>query len=167
MKKPLSLRDALVAALDGAHHIKGDTTRLQMVMTNVRTLTSGRPGGGFQYAYTLEIHMPGFNGDPTEITVPLLVWIERYQNQLLTIQAAEDRGLDMTFVLLDDSRYDVHIALELTENIRFEPRPAGGHDVVFLPEPLPMALEQGRPLHAVYLHDQLILHCEAHPDLGV
>lgn len=167
MKKPESLLAALVAALDPLHHVKGDTSRLQMIMSNVRPEASGRPGSGFQLAYTVEIHMPDFNGDPLEVVIPMMSWIERWQHDLIANPEKAAKAIDMTFVRLDDRRYDLHAAVDLTEMISFAPRPGGGHDVVACEEPLPMALETAEPLHAVFLDDQLIMHCSAHPGAGV
>lgn len=164
MKKPESLLAALVDALDARHHISGDTSRLQMVISNCRPEVSGRPGAGFQLAYTTEIHMPDFNGSPLEVIVPMLKWIERWQYDLIANPAKADRAIDMTFVKLDDTRYDLHAAVELREVFRYEVRPDGAHDVVPIEEPPPMALATAAPLHAVWHDDQLILHCDSHPD---
>ncbi|GLK49616.1 hypothetical protein GCM10017620_25890 [Brevundimonas intermedia] len=167
MKKPESLLAALVAALEAKHHIKGDSSRLQMVMSNVRPEVSGRPGTGFQLAYTVEIHMPDFNGSPLEVVVPMLRWIERWQHDLVASADKAAKAIDMTFVRLDDRRYDLHAAVDLTEVFRYEGRPDGGQDLVVVDEPMPMALETGDPLHAVYLDDELIMHCSAHPEAAI
>ncbi len=156
MKKPPNLRAALIAALDPKHHISKDPSRLLMVATNARTLASGRPGAGFEYQYTLELTFLDFVGNPTEFTVPLLLWIQRYQHQMLASPEAAAQGMNMTFELLDNDKYDAHVQLQLTEAVRYVPREGGGHDVVFLDEPVPMAFETGEPLH-----------CAAHPDAGL
>lgn len=167
MRKPASLLAALVDALDARHHIRGDSSRLQMVLSNVTPQATNGPGTGFQLAYTVEVSMPDFNGEPIEVVIPTLIWIERWQNDLLANPEAAARAIDMTFVRLNDRRYDLHFALQLTEAVRYVPRPGGGHDAVYIEEPLPMSLEEGPPLHAVYLDGELILHCEAHPGAGL
>lgn len=167
MNKPPKLLAALVAALDERHQVKNDSTRLQMVLSNVRPQVSNRPGKGFQLAYTVEISMPDFNGEPIEVVVPVLIWLERWQNDLVASPEAAEKAIDMTFVRLDDRRYDLHFSLELTEAVRYVPRPDGGHDVVYVEEPPPFALESGPPLHAVYLDGELIVHCDAHPGAGL
>lgn len=162
MKKPPSLRAALTAALNPKHHLSADASRLLMVATNARTLASGRPGSGFEYQYTLELTFLDFVGDPAEITVPLLLWIQRWQPQMLAGLDAVTKGMNMTFELIDNEKFDAHIELQLTEAVRFAPRPGGGHDVVFLEEPEPMAFAGGPPLTTVYLNDQLLVQ----PDAG-
>ena len=166
MKKLHSLRSALTAAMDKRHGLD-DWSRLQVMASNLNLVASARPGSAFQQAYTIELHFPGFSGDPIEISVPLLLWVQRHQHDLLSAPEASERGIDATFIPLNAESYDVHIAIQVTENVRFTPRPDGGHDVVYLDEPMPMALEDGPPLHAVYLDGELILHCEAHPGAGL
>lgn len=166
MKKPLSLRQALTDALDPKHFISKNQGALLMVATDATMQASGRPGAGFQYVYTLQISLLDFAGDPTEVTIPLMLWIERYQHELLSGPEAAAQGIRMTFEFLDDSKYDIHLDLKLTEAVSFVPRNDGGHDVVFRDEPVPMALEEGPILHAVYLDGELLVHCTAHPDLG-
>lgn len=168
MYKPKSLVDALVAALDAKHHIKGDSTRLQLVISNVRPLVSARPGSGFGLAYMVEICMPDFNGSPMEVIVPLLRWLERWQHDVVANADKAAKAIDMTFVRLDDTRYDLHASIELTEFFNYAERPDGeGHDVVPRIDPPPMALETGEPLHAVFLDGELILHCTEHPDVAL
>lgn len=167
MKKPHSLRAALTAALDARHFISQNPDRLLMAATNAVTLATGRPGWGFEYRYTLELTFLDFAGDPVEITVPLLLWIQRWQHQMLAGPEAVSQGMNMTFELLDNGKYDAHIALQLNEAVRYVARPGGGHDVVFIDPPVPMAFETGEPLHALYLNGQLLMHCTAHPDLAV
>lgn len=166
MKKLHGLRAALTASMDRKHGLD-DWSRLQVIASNLTLVATGRPGSSFQHAYTIELHFPGFTGDPIEISVPLLIWIQRHQPDLLTSREAAERGIDATFVPLDAQSYDVHIAVQVAENVRFTPRPGGGHDVEYLDEPAPMFLETGTPLHAVYLDGELIVHCEAHPGAGL
>lgn len=168
MKKPESLLATLADALDPRHHVKGDTARLQMVLSNVSPQTDARPGSGFSLSYTVEINMPDFNGNPIEVIVPMLRWLERWQHDLVANGDKAAKAIDMTCIRLDAGRYDLHAAVNLTEDFRFVARPDGsGQDVVSVDPPVPMALVSGPPLHAVFLDDALIVHCTAHPDEAV
>lgn len=169
MIKPQSLRAALTASLDERHHINQNADRLIMAISNGRLLTSGRPGQAYQQSYTLQISLLDFVGQPEEVEIPLLVWLQRYQNDLISTAAAADSGLNLTYDLLDAGKYDIHIDLKLTETVAFTSREGGGYDVVFPSEPEPMLFEEGRgePLHAVYLDGVQILHCTAHPAAGL
>lgn len=165
MKKPHTLRAALVEALDARHGLRTDPYRLQMAATKLGLFASARPGQAFEYRYTLEIAMLDFAGDPAEVSVPLLLWIQRWQHDLISSPEATARGMDLTFELLDEDKYDIHIDLRLTEAYRFEPRAGGGHDLVYLEPPEPLAMEDGPPLHIVYLDDAVIARCEEHPEV--
>lgn len=163
MKKPASLRAALTEALDARHHLRQQPDRLILTITDCRAFATVAPGTGFQYQYTLELTLLDFAGDPVEVTVPLLLWLQRHQHQLLASPEAIQRGTNMTVDILADDKVDLYLSLQLTEDVRYALRPDGGHDVTFLDERLPMALESGTPLHAVWLDDVLIARCAAHP----
>lgn len=169
MKKPHLLREALTAALDGKHHVRANPHLIDITVTDLNLLASGRPGAGFQYRYTLQIILMDFAGEAEEVTVPLMIWVERYQHELVASQDAATKGLVMTVKLLESGKSDILIDLQLTESLRFTPRTlenGGGYDVVFADEPLPMALEEGAPLHVVYLDGEVIARCEAHPEVA-
>ena len=122
MKKPESLLATLADALDAKHHVKGDSARLQMVLSNVSPQTDARPGAGFSLAYTVEINMPDFNGNPLEVIVPMLRWLERWQHDLVANGDKAAKAIDMTCIRLDAGRYDLHAAVNLTEDFRYVAR---------------------------------------------
>jgi len=165
MNKPRSLHNALTAALDAKHRLSARPADFHMKIVNLTPQASGRPGQGFVYKYTLALGLLDFAGSTSEIVVPLMRWIERWQHDLLVKQDAFSMEVDF----LADDLVDVVIRLDLTEVVRFTPRPdePGSVDLVFVEERLPMALEEGAPLHAVYLDDELIAHCAAHPGAGL
>lgn len=168
MKKPASLREALEAALDARHDIRRNPDRLHMVALDIVTLAREGAGLGFSYRYTLALTLFDFAGEPEEVSVPLLLWIQRWQHDLLGNNARSEQGWSMDVEFLDNAKVDILIRLPLTEDMKFALREdQSGHDVVTVPEPVPMALEHGvSPLHTVYLHDQVVARCTAHPDQG-
>lgn len=167
MKKPDHLREALVAALDARHDLRRNPDRLHMVASDVRAVAGGRPGSGYQWRYTLILSFLDFAGKPEEITIPLLVWIARHQHDLIANEAKSDQGFTQEIEFLDSNKVDVLIRLQLTEDVNFAPRPGGGHDLVIADEPPPLAFQlDGPPLHVVYLDDQVLVRCSAHPDAG-
>lgn len=163
MKKPHSLREALTKALDPKHRISDRPADFHMKVVDLSPQASSRPGQGFLYKYTLVLGFLDFAGSSAEITVPLMRWIQRWQHDLL----ATDQPFSMDVDLLSDSLIDAIIRLQLTEVVRYVDRDDGDVDVEFVEEPVPMALRDGAPLHAVYLDDELIAHCEAHPSAGL
>lgn len=167
MNKPGHLRAWLTASLDARHHLSADPSRLHMTATEGTVLASARPGSGFSYQYTLEIILLDFTGKPEEITVPLMIWVQRYQPDLVSSPQAAKEGISLTVSFLESGKVDVLVDLKLTESVRYVERQGGGHNVEYLEEAVPMALREGSPLHAVYMNDELIMHCEAHPGLGL
>lgn len=163
MKKPHSLREALIKALDPKHRISDRPADFHMKVLNLSPQASARPGAGFLYKYTLVLGFLDFAGSSAEITVPLMRWIQRWQHDLLTAEKPFTMDVD----LLSDNLIDAIIHLELTEAVCFVEREDGAVDVEFVAEPTPMALRDGAPLHAVYLDGELIAHCEAHPAEGL
>jgi hypothetical protein len=178
MNKPRSLHTALTAALDPRHNLSARPADFHMKIVNLTPQASGRPGNGFVYKYTLALGLLDFAGNTSEIVVPLMRWIERWQHDLLLKPDAFSMEVDF----LADDMVDVLVRLDLTEVVRFVPRPvepgepgqpgqpggpSGAVDLVFVEEPLPFALQEGAPLHAVYLDDNLLVHCQAHPGAGL
>mgnify|MGYP003578146973 CR=1 FL=1 len=169
MKKPNSLRAALKAALDPRHALATDPDNLQLVITELHPACSAAPGRSFENRYKLELTFLGFAGDVLEIQIPLMVWLERWQSELLASPEASAAGIQITAIPHTDDTSDIMIVLKLSERVAFRPRPGGGYDVAYAEEPMPFALDDvdAEPLHAVYLDGAQILHCEAHPAAGV
>lgn len=165
MRKPGRLRAALTEALEGRHPAyRTDPSLMHMVALDVGMAASGRPGTAFQYQYTLALGIMDFTGNPEEVSVPLLIWVQRWQHDLLTDpKRAADLTMDVEY--LESGKVDLIIRLKLTEAVRFVPRAEGGHDVIFAEEPVPMLLQTGEPLHRVYLEGELIAACSAHPEV--
>lgn len=167
MKKPGMLREALTAALSHRDALATDPDRLLMTAVDWRPVADGRPGSSLQVAYTLELVFLDFVGDPLEITIPLLVWLYRFQHDLFASPEAMQRGVNGTFELLDHGKFDANIKLQLTERVSWTPAAGGGVETTYVDEPLPFAFEDGPPLHAIFANGAEILHCTAHPDAGV
>lgn len=163
MKKPGHLRDALTTALAHKPGLATDPDRLIMTATEWRPCADMRPGSGLQLAYTLEMTFLDFDGDPLEITIPLIRWLARYQHDVL-VSREGGRPVDGTFEFLQHGKFDAHIKLNLTERIRYQPRAGGGFDVEYIDEPEPMSFEEGEPLHQLFLNGEQLFHCTAHPD---
>ncbi len=169
MKKPAQLRAALKAALSPRHPLATDPDFLQLVITELHPACTAAPGRSFENRYQLELTFLGFSGDVLEIQIPMMVWLERWQPDLLTSPEAAAAGIRITAIPHDDDTSDIMIVLKMSEKIAFRPREGGGYDVGYAEEPVPFTLddEDAAPLHAVYMDGALILHCEAHPDEGV
>lgn len=168
MRKPPSLRAALVAALDAKHRYSERPADLHMVMQNATPIADGRPGMAYMWEYTLAVGFLDFNGSPDEIALPILVWLRRWQGDAFHTPEKLKAAFNMDVEFMSDDVVDVLVRLKLTEIVNMVPRPGGdGADLTRPEEPVPFALRDGAPLHAAYLEGELILHCEAHPGAGV
>lgn len=122
-------------------------------------------GLGFAYSYTLVMSVLDFAHSIDEIMIPLLLWIRRWQPDLLSL-TADQGGIAFEIDDLDDHKVDVMIRIPVNEVVSLIPGASGGYDLKRPEEPLPFALqaETAEPLHVVYLDGEVIAHCRLHPD---
>ncbi|MBK1970818.1 phage tail protein [Brevundimonas diminuta] len=162
MRKLNSLKAHMTEAL--THRgMRQNPADLHFAIPSGSVVARGRPGLGFEYRYTMVMAVMDCAYGLDEITVPLMMWIARWQPELLSLTAA-DGGIDWEVELLDDGKSDIMFRIPLTEGLHLRPRLDGGHDLVRPEEPVPFTLEQAAPLHRVFLDGELIASCSAHPD---
>ena len=160
MRKLQSLKAHMIEAL--AHRgAKDNPADLHVHIPQCALQATMRPGLGFSYSYTLVLAVLDFAHSVDEIMIPLLLWVRRWQPELLALTA--DRG-GVAFEVEDlaDDKVDVMIRIPLTETVGFAERPGGGYDLARPEEPTPFALEDAEPLHIVYLDDEVIARCSLH-----
>lgn len=164
MRKLQSLKEHMTAALQhrGAASNPAD---LYFHIPQGSLQATQRVGMGFGYSYTLVLTVLDFAHSIDEIMVPLLLWIRRWQPELLAL-TADRGGIAFEVEDLDDGKVDVMIRVPLSETVTLVQRPGGGFDLTRPEEPLPFAMETGEPLHAVYLDGEQIARCSLHPDKG-
>nr|WP_314121382.1 phage tail protein [uncultured Brevundimonas sp.] len=167
MRKPNSLRAALVAALDAKHRFSERPADLHMVMQDATPVADGRPGMAYVWHYTLAIGFLDFTGSPDEIALPILTWLQRWQPDAFATADKLKNVFNLDVEFMADDIVDVMVRLKLSEVVSMVGRPDGGMDLTRPEEPMPFALIGGPPLHAVYLEGELILHCDAHPGAGL
>lgn len=170
MNKPKSLRAAWAEALGARHAATStDPDALQIVITNCTPACILAPGQSFELRYDLDVTFIDFGGDVLEVIIPMMNWLQRWQSDALATPEAAAAAVRITAIPLADDVTDIHIVLKLSERVAFRPRPGGGYDIGYSEEPLPLLLQDldAEPLHSVWLNGVEILHCEAHPDLGV
>ena len=162
MRKLNSLKAHMTEAL--AHRgLRQNPADLHFAIPSGSMIANGRPGLAFEYRYTLVMAVFDCAYSIDEITVPLMLWIARWQPELQTL-TADSGGIDWEVELLDDAKSDIMVRIPLTETLFLQARPGGGYDLTRPEEPVPFALEGGEPLHKVYVDDELIVSCTAHPD---
>jgi len=159
MRKLISLREHMTKAL--AHRgLKANPADLHFAIPSGSALAHGRGQAdrAFEYKYTLVMGIFDCAWSLDEIMIPLLIWIERWQPELLGL-TAEAGGVQWEVEELEDAKSDILVRIPLSETIAFKLREDGGHDLTRPEEPVPFALEAGTPLHRVWLGDQLIAAC--------
>lgn len=163
MRKLQSLKEHMTAALQhrGAASNPAD---LYFHIPQGSLQATQRVGLGFGYSYTLVLTVLDFAHSVDEIMIPLLLWVQRWQPELLAPGAS---GVPFEVEDLDDGgKVDVMIRIPVSETVKLVQRPGGGFDLSRPEEPLPFAMETGEPLHAVYLDGEQIARCSLHPDKG-
>ncbi len=159
MRKLISLREHMTKALQH-RGLKDNPADLHFAIPSGSTLAHGRGQAdrAFEYKYTLVMGIFDCAWSFDEIMIPLLIWIERWQPDLLTLTAAKG-GLAWEVEELDDAKSDILIRIPISETISLKLREDGGHDLTRPEEPVPFALEPSVPLHRVWLDDQIIAAC--------
>lgn len=162
MRKLESLKTHMMAAL--AHRgARDNPADLHFAIPSGSLIAQGRAGLAFEYRYTLVMGVLDCAYSIDEITIPLMLWVARWQPELLSLTAGAG-GVDWEVELLDEGKADIMVRIPITETLSLTPREGGGYDLVRREEPVPFALETPEPLHQVYLDDELFVSCSAHPD---
>jgi hypothetical protein len=135
MLKPLSLRDALVAALPQLQQSPG---QLSHSVRSGRMVSTGTPALSWEYRYTLVLRIADFRGSVDAVAVPLMLWTRRHQPDLF--DHLERREQAMRFDLTTDPADGTSVLgleIDLVEAVLARPRQGspGAMDLIHKPEP--------------------------------
>lgn len=134
MKKPDTLRAALTAAMPD---LANDPDRFLVFIDNGALHASYAPGLSFEYAYTLNIIITDFTGDPNAVMVPLLMWVSVNQSELMDNVDKRRDGIQFEADILDNARCDLSIKLQLTERVIVKRAGDGVLTMTHVDEPQP------------------------------
>lgn len=152
MKKPSTLRAALVAALP---QLATDPDKLLVFIDAGSLHASYAPGLSYEYAYTLNVILTDFAGDPDAVMVPLLMWVRVNQSELMDNADLRQSGISFEADTIDHDSCDLSIKLALTERVIVKDLGDGVLDITHPDEPQPEAhLTAGH--WQLYLRDQLL-----------
>lgn len=152
MKKPASLRAALVAALP---QLATDPDNLLVFIDAGSLHASYAPGLSYEYAYTLNLILTDYAGDPDAVMVPLLMWVRINQAELMDNADQRQSGISFEADILDNASCDLSIKLALTERVIVKDTGGGVLSITHADEPQPEArLTAGH--WQLYLRDQLL-----------
>lgn len=121
MKKPASLRAYL---LERTPWLNDDPTRLITLVKNGHVVATGdgssfekNRGVCYEHQYTLDIIVLEFPGDPEEINLPLLEWLETNQADKMHNPEFQRQGISFDAEIIDTEKIDYRVSVALTERI--------------------------------------------------
>lgn len=152
MKKPASLRAALVAALP---QLATDPDKLLVFIDAGSLHASYAPGLSYEYAYTLNLVLTDYAGDPDAVMVPLLMWVRVNQSELMDNVDQRQSGISFEADILDNDSCDLSIKLALTERVIVNDNGAGVLTITHPDEPQPEARLTASHW-MLYLRDELL-----------
>ena len=156
MKKPQTLRRHLEACIP---HLRLHPEQLHVFIESGVIATKPCVGLSFEWRYKLTLLFTDFVDSPDTIVVPLLVWLESNQPDLL---ADADRRNKMLFFVaepVNNEALDIEFKLDLTERVVVK-SVTGGYECEHVDEPVLPDL--GGVLNwQVYLKDELIIEGNA------
>lgn len=136
MIKPGQLRDHLLKAVPG---LAVNPDRLLVFVEDGHVVGVYSRNLSFSYAYTLNLIITDFGGNPDSIMLPVLQWLTRHQPELLANPARRGEVKFEVDVLANDL-VDVSLTLPLTERVLVNPDADGNLTLTKPPEP-PSELE--------------------------
>lgn len=121
MKKPALLRAYL---LERTPWFNDDPTRLITLVKNGHVVATG-DGSSFkekksvcyEHQYTLDIMVLDFPGDPEEINIPMLEWLETHQVDKMHNPEFQRQGISFDAEIIDTEKIDYRVSVTLTERI--------------------------------------------------
>lgn len=156
MKKAADLRAHLT---EWVPDIASNPDKLQLFIEAGRVATRYGATLGFEYRYTLQILVTDFAEPADVLAVPLLVWIQTNQPDLLLDPERRDKAFAFRAEVIDHDKFDIEISLELSERVRVSATPAG-YDCQHLGEP-PLPDLSGPTNWSIYLNGELIADGQA------
>lgn len=134
MKKPGSLRQALVAALP---YLERNPESLLVFIDKGSVIATYVPGLSFEYSYTLNVILTDYAGDPDTVMVPLLMWVRENQPELLDNVDLRSDGITFEADIINHDACDLSLTLKLTERVVIAESGDGRLDIVHVEEPQP------------------------------
>lgn len=131
MKKPIDLRDHLTRWVPD---LAANPDKLHVFIEKGRIATKLGSGLGFEYRYTVQLVITDFAESPDVLNVPLLVWLQINQPDLLLDTEKRDRAIAFEAEIIDHDKIDIALTLDLTEGVLVRAVP-GGFECEHIGEP--------------------------------
>lgn len=152
MKKPTDLRAHLTRWVPD---LAANPDKLHVFIEKGAVATKLGAGLGFEYRYTMQLIVTDFAEPADVLVVPMLVWLQTNQPDLLQDPVRRDKALAFEAEIIDHDKIDIAITLDLSERVLVKPVLAGGFECTHVGEPqLP---EIGQPVNwQIYLKGEPI-----------
>jgi len=151
MKKPTELRAHLTQWVPD---LAANPDKLHVFIEKGAVATKLGAGLGFSYAYTLQLIITDFAEPADVLMVPLLVWIQTNQPDLLLDTKRRDKAISFEAEIVDHDKIDIAITIDLTERVLVRPV-LGGYECEHLGEPQLPDLDGPHPW-SIYLAGQAL-----------
>lgn len=135
MNKPNSLRTHLLATVPALEH-NPDRLLVFIDQGSVRCTAAGK-SLSWEYSYKLQIILTDFAGHPDTVMLPLLGWLSVHQSELLTNLTKSAEGIQFEADIIDASKVDLAITLQLTERVVVGKDEQGATTITHPGEPQP------------------------------
>lgn len=122
MKKPVSLRAHLEQWLPD---LKRNPDKLHVFVEDGHVATKAGNSASFEYRYTLILLVTDFAEPLDTLVVPLLVWAQEHQPDLIHAIDKQDKAIAIRAEHLDHDKMDVELTLKLSERVLVRPLAAG------------------------------------------
>ncbi|MDR3429681.1 phage tail protein [Silvimonas sp.] len=114
MQKPNSLRQRLIAAFP---ELERDPERLLVFADEGRVITTGTPSRSFELAYTLNMILTDFGGDPNAVMLAVVDWVNSNQPELLANPDQRRDAIQFEADIVSHTQCDLSLKLPLTERV--------------------------------------------------
>ena len=151
MKKPADLRAHLTQWVPD---LAANPEKLHVFIDKGRVSTKLGAGLGFEYHYTLQLLITDFAEPIDVLTVPILVWLQTNQPDLLCNTEKRERAITLEAEVIDHDKFDIALTIELSERVVVRPV-LGGYQAEHCPEPQLDDLTGAKPWQ-IYLKGELI-----------
>lgn len=156
MKKPTELRAHLTQWVPD---LDANPDKLHIFIERGAIATKLGAGLGYQYAYSVQIIITDFAEPADVLMVPLLVWLQTNQPDLLQDTVRRDKAIAFEAEIIDHDKIDIAITLDLTERVLVT-AVLGGYQCTHLGEPQ-LPDETGPHPWQAYLKGELIAESNA------
>lgn len=157
MYKPDSLRQALTRAVP---EFERNPHRLHVFIDRGRLIATAAHNLTFEYAYSLNLVIKDFGGNPDDLMLPIVIWIARHQPQLLAKSVRGGECFTFEVDPLNNKAVDISITLPLSEKVTVEigadGTPSTNHPIEPIYDPPFAGVDDQTLLWQLFLRDDLV-----------